>query len=482
MVLFRFINVKKYYGDELILSIDNMDISQHDRIGIVGANGAGKTTFLNLIAGKTECDEGKIIRSQSVEYFEQFCENAKMDAVDGKLMSEFSLSSLQAENAESFSGGEKTKIRIANMLSRESVVVLADEPTCNLDIKGIELVKNKLQAVDTLLLVSHDRALLDELCNKIIEIHKGEVTVYEGNYSMYLQQKEIERITRKIVYQNYLEEKKHLTRIYESKLAEAKKVAKKPRDKGQVVYSGFGRSKGTQQKGVQNTAKVAKRKLEKLEAPKKPEESEKIKMKFNYTSGLKNKTVISAAHLTVAYEERRLLEDVSFAVCNHEKIAIIGENGTGKTTLLNYISERREGIECAPQAKIAYLQQQFEQLDSKKTVMECALENNAQTMTLTRIMLARLLFRECDLKKRVGMLSGGEKMRLCFFKLMVSGADVLLLDEPTNYLDIESTEAIEGILREYEGTVLLVSHDMRFVEAVADKIWCIQDKKLIDYM
>lgn len=478
MLLLEGSNIKKYYSDRLIVSFDELKVYSGDRIGIIGQNGSGKTTLMNILSGDVAPDEGFVKRYCEISYIRQFSEE---DMKAGpKILKEFDLSRKAGQNA--FSGGEHTRIKLANALNDEKLILFADEPTANLDYKGIEILKNKLSKVETLLLISHDRALLDELCNKILEVKDGKIRIYNGNYSFYKQQSDMEFESALQEYEKYIDAKESLESAIQERKRRAKSMKKAPSRMGNSEARLHKRAANEKQEKIHNSVNSLITRLEKLETKEKPKESPKIKLDFSLTYPPQNKYVIYAEGLSFSYGSNKIFENAGFNLCNGLKTALYGENGSGKTTLLNLIAGNNEkSIQIVPKAKIGYFCQGFENLDHNKSVLENVMKESVQIQSVARTILARLLIHGDSVYKKVGDLSGGERIKVSFAKLFVSSANVLLLDEPTNYLDMLSIEALQEVLREYEGTVLFVSHDRAFVNAVADRLFIINDKKIIDF-
>jgi macrolide transport system ATP-binding/permease protein len=468
-------NIKKYYSHRLIIEFDELKVYSGDKIGIVGQNGSGKTTLMNILSNEIEPDEGFVRQYCEIAYIRQFSD--EIIEADQKILSELNLS--QKLNQKVFSGGERTRIKIANAFSNENLLLFADEPTANLDYKGIELLKQKLYEMDSFLLISHDRNLLDCLCNKILEVRDGKIKLYNGNYPSYKEQNELELRSAEQEFEKYISEKTKLEEAVRDRQRKSRSMKKAPRRMGNSEARLHTREANEKQEKVNNAVNSLKTRLQKLEVKEKTKELPQIKLDFSLTNPPENKIVISAEKLNFSYGKKKIFDNVNFNIYNGSKTALWGENGTGKTTLLNLInSKSSESIYIVPKARIGYFHQSFENLEENKSVLENVMKDSVQTQTVARTILARLLISGDDVYKNVGVLSGGERIKVSFAKLFVSDANVLLLDEPTNYLDMMSIEALENVLSNYEGTVLFVSHDSAFVNAVADRLLTIEDKAI----
>lgn len=478
MLILEAHHIKKHYSDRLIVSVDDLKVYSGDKIGIVGLNGSGKTTLLNILSGDLEPDEGTVRQMCNIAYIRQFSDE-EIKAGE-KALSEFNLT--QKIGQENYSGGEKTRIKIANAFSKENIMVFADEPTTNLDIQGVELLEKKLTSMESFFLISHDRSLLDRLCNKIIEVVDGRIKEYQGNFTFYQKQRDLEHKNAINEYEKYIHDKEKLEFAIENRTHQSKSMRKAPKRMGNSEARLHKRAANEKQEKIHNTVNSLKTRLEKLDAKEKPKEIPQVKLDFTLTNPPENKIIISAKELSFSYGSRRIFEGAAFDIPNRSKTALWGENGTGKTTLLNLIySQSNDNIKIVPKANIGFFQQAFENLNYSKSVLDNVMENSVQSQTVARTILARLLFTGDDVFKNVGVLSGGERIKVSFAKLFVSDANVLMLDEPTNYLDMPSIEALENVLKEYEGTVLFVSHDRAFVNAVANRLLIFENHKISSF-
>lgn len=478
MLIIEAHQIKKYYRGRLIISLDDLKVYSGDKVGIVGQNGSGKTTLLNILSGDLEPDEGFVRQMCHIAYIRQFS-NEGMEAEE-KALSEFNLT--QKRGQQNFSGGEQTRIKIANAFSKDNMMVFADEPTSNLDIQGVELLAQKLSSVESFFLISHDRALLDRLCNKIIEVRDGCIKEYQGNFTSYQQQRDMELKNAVNEYEKYITDKEKLETAIENRAKKSKSMRKAPKRMGNSEARLHTREANEKQEKINNTVNSLKTRLEKLDVKEKPKDTPIIKLDFSLTNPPMNKTIIAASNLSFSYGSHRIFQDAAFDIPNNSKTALWGENGTGKTTLLNLIHNQTEdNIRIAPKANLGFFQQGFENLDYNRSVLENVMRSSVQSQTAARTILARLLIAGDDVYKNVGVLSGGERIKVSFAKLFVSDANVLLLDEPTNFLDMQSIEALENVLKDYEGTVLFVSHDSTFVNAVANRLLIFENKSIITF-
>lgn len=475
MLMLEINNIKKYYGDRLILNIKDFKAYYGERIGIVGANGAGKTTFLDIIAGRNMPDEGSVKQYGEMSYIKQLELEADSE-VDSRMAKEFGL---RFDSLDTASGGEKTRFKIASSLSENSSILLADEPTSNLDIQGIELLEQKLAEYKGLLLiVSHDRELLDKLCSKIIEIEGGEIKQYSGSYSQYRLQKDMELEREQFEYEQYISDKKALEEAINEKKSRVASMRKTPSRMGnsEARLHKMGNQKG--KANLNRAIKAMETRISKLEEKEKPKEQQYAKIDIREGDKPVSRVLISGRGITKAFGSKKLFRAADFEVLNGSKTALIGGNGTGKSTLLKMIIEGEESIKLANGVKLGYFSQGTDILEDDSTILENVMKESVHPEHFARTMLARLLFKKDEVYKMAGQLSGGERVRVCFARIFCSDANIIVLDEPTNYLDIYSMEAVENALRLYEGTLFFVSHDRKLIGSIADRIICIEDCKL----
>jgi pleuromutilin/lincosamide/streptogramin A transport system ATP-binding/permease protein len=449
-------------GDRKLLDIKQLQIRQKEKIGLIGRNGSGKTTLLELIAGKRKIQTGSILG----------------DNIAVSLLPQLK----QADIAKS--GGEITKQYIDQALAQKSDLLLADEPTTNLDTKGIEKLEKTFQRLSSaLILVSHDRAFLDAICETIWEIADGTVTVYKGNYTEFRKQKEREIQEQVKAYENYIQKKQQLENALALKERKAERATKKPKN----LSSSEARIKGAKphyakkQKKLQQVASSIETRLDKLEEVKKISEPPPIKMTIPNQASLDGRIIIRAENITHSFGNQRLWEKASFQLKGGDKIAVIGENGSGKTTFIKKLVKEAPGFTISPAVKLGYFSQNLDRLDPEKTVLENAMETSIQDESTVRTILARLHFFRDAVSKQGSVLSGGERVKVVLAKLMVSDYNVLILDEPTNFLDMHAIEALEKLMADYKGTILFVTHDRKLASQVANRILAFENKQIIDF-
>lgn len=458
MLLLEAHHIKYYVQDRLLLDVDQLQIHQHDRIGLVGRNGSGKTTLLQLLAEKISPEEGNIIQHTQCEILPQL-----------------------KPTDTTKSGGEVTQEYIQKALVNDPELLFADEPTTNLDTDHIEWLEKKLREWQgAFIIVSHDRAFLDALCTTIWEINDGKIREYTGNYSDYVEHKEIESNQEQLAYEKYEKKKKQLEEALKLKEKKAERATKTPKkvSKSEAKITGAKPYFAKKQKKLQKTATAIETRLEKLEKVEKVNELQPLKMNLPNAETFKNRIIIRLEDLPGIIGERVLWNKTSFHIQGGDKVAIIGPNGSGKTTLVKKIVNQEPGIVLSPSVKVGYFSQNLNILDVDKSVIENVQSSSKQTETLIRTVLARMHFFRDDVYKLVGVLSGGERVKVALSKLFLSDINTLILDEPTNFLDMEAVEALESLIKEYEGSVLLVSHDRRFIENIATRILAIRNHKI----
>ena len=450
--------VKKYIGSRLLLDIPTLSLSGNQRVGIVGSNGSGKTTFLNMIAGTQAYDEGQIHLDGTATMITQLLDETSVK-----------------------SGGEQTKIKIRESMTSLGETLLADEPTNHLDQPGREYLLHQLQRYQGLvMIVSHDRHFLNEVCDHIIEIKDGNVRLYEGNYDTYLEQKGIEEREHQRHYENYQREKASLEEAVDTLRGKSHNIKKAPSRMGNSEARLHKRGKGqTAKKALNKQITAMETRLEKMAVVQEQRKEAPIYIPFGDSQVIHRKTVITASDLQLKVGKKPLIKGGGFTICPGDHVALIGPNGSGKTTLLKAILEGHPMIDRAKKATLGYYSQSFEQLEEEDTVFDNVQSTSLYSPQDTRDLLAHLLIKGEDMMKPLQVLSGGEKTKVALAKLILSDNNVLILDEPTNHLDLDSLLALEHALRSYQGTLLFVSHDQAFIQNVANKVIEIKGHRLI---
>ncbi|WP_342540519.1 ABC-F type ribosomal protection protein [Heyndrickxia sp. FSL K6-6286] len=475
-------NIELSFLDRVVLNIPRLAVHQFDRIGIVGKNGAGKSTLLKLIDGQIKPEKGLVKRFIDFAYFDQLTIPGKTK-VDYGLKGKLSIPETEIEN---YSGGEQTRLKLAQIFSNYHEGLLIDEPTTHLDADGIQFFIEELTYYyGALIIVSHDRYVLDKLVTKIWEVEDGLVTEYTGNYSDYIAQIELQKRQQWEQHEKYVKEKSRLMKAAGEKMKKATKITQenghisKKETKAKANKMFMTKSKDTSQKAVQRAAKAIEQRVEQLEAVEAPKEEEVIRFHQSNALQLHNKFPIMADQLRLKAGGKPLLDESSFQFPLGKTIAITGKNGSGKTTLLRHILQRGEGITISPKAVIGIYEQMDYQFTKDETVLDFMKDRSYYDESKIRSVLHSMSFTGNDLKKNVCNLSGGEAIRLLLCQLFLGRYNILILDEPTNFLDVFCIEALERFLKGYEGTVLFVSHDQTFVDRVADCVYLIEDQKLV---
>lgn len=478
MLVLQACSIKKSYGDRVIVQVEDLKIYHGEKIGIVGANGAGKTTLLELLAGRLSPDEGRLELRTRISYIGQ--EGGPGSDPDRKLAREFRVGGVDGDVA---SGGEKTRLKIAADFDESAGILFADEPTANLDLDGIRLLEDKLAVFrGAMLLISHDREFLDRLCSKIIEIRDAGLQVFQGNYSDYLRQREAAFERQLFEYRQYVSEKKRLQETLVERRGNVKKIRKAPKRMGNSEARLHRRRSTEIQEKLDKTVKAMETRLEKLEIKEKPRALPQVKININQVGDPIARTVVAGEDINLYFGGRCIFREACFEIPRGRKTALVGANGSGKTTLANMIVGEAPGIRLAPGVITGYFNQELARnLNLRDTVLESVLKNSVQPESMVRTVLARFLFRGGDVYKKVAMLSGGEKVKLSLAKILTGGSNFIILDEPTNYLDIISMEALEAVLREYEGTMLIISHDRKFLNNVSDRVLLIENNAIKTY-
>lgn len=449
-------------GARNLFNIPELRVKPNARIGIIGQNGTGKTTLLEVLSGKREATTGSVIRSGTVGVIEQ----------------------IPAE-AEKLSGGEKTRKEVQRALQERPAILFADEPTSNLDVASTQhVIRDFKRFSGTLLIISHDRDFLDAVVDEIWELERETITVYKGNYSDYAAQKKKQREQEQKAYDDNVAEKRklqsamnHRKQIAASMETSQAKLFKKGMSRKEIAYGNM--YKGTQQKSQHKTIKATQKRLERLPDVEKPFLFKPVKITLPESRKLKlGTTLVQVQKGEISVPEKKLFEIEPFSVKIGDKMALIGQNASGKTTFLKWLLKNEAPIRILGSTRIAYFDQELKGLNVDETMLENVNRVNAHDMQMAMDVLGSLHFEQSDLKKCVSVLSGGERVKLYLAMILLSDANFLVLDEPTNYLDIAALEALEGLISSFDGAVLFVSHDTAFVRNIALEVLQIENGKM----
>lgn len=517
-------NISKSFGSNEIIKNANFLVNEHEKVAVVGANGAGKTTLLKILAGEENMDGGSVTLTKGAKlgYLRQInnvdstlsiidelytviepilnMEKSMLDMQEqmqhltGKALEDL-YSSYTAlthsyelmdgyaakskvvgilkglgfdendfdKKINTLSGGQKTRVFLAKLLLKEPDIILLDEPTNHLDLRSIEWLESYLlNYKGAVIIVSHDRYFLDKIVSKVIDIENSTVQMYSGNYSDFSVKKQMLLDAKMKEYLNQQQEIKHQVAVI-TKLKQ------------------FNREKSI--KRAESRQKQLD-KIERVEAPQTYVENMKLSLNISKESG---KDVLAVHNLSKSFDGKKLFSNIGFEIKRGERVAIIGDNGTGKTTLLKIIngllSPDTGEVIYGSNVSIAYYDQEHQVLHMGKTLFD-EISDAYPEMTNTQIrnILAAFLFTGEDVYKKIGDLSGGERGRVSLVKLMLSKANFLLLDEPTNHLDMLSKDVLERALNSFPGTVCYVSHDRYFINKTATRILDLTGNKLLNYI
>nr|WP_067840961.1 ABC-F type ribosomal protection protein [Amphibacillus sediminis] len=458
MILIELTDIKKEINGASLFEIDHLQVDKQARIGLIGKNGSGKSTLLNLIAGHDQPEHGHVKRFGTMQLLPQLKDTSTTE-----------------------SGGEVSQRYIDKAIAKKADLLLADEPTTNLDKKHIDKLAQQFKRWHgAIIVVAHDRYFLDTICKQIWVIDQKKIKVYQGNYSDYQKQVRLEIEQQEAAYQQYLQTKRQLERALVLKEQKAQRATKKPKQvsRSEAKITGAKPYFAKKQKKLEQTKKAIETRLNKLEKVDKVYQEDPIKMELPEVDRLTGRVVIRAANIEGYVGARKLWAPASFQINGGDKVAIIGNNGVGKSTLVKQIIDQVEGMSLSPALKIGYFSQKLTELKLYDSILNNVRETSQQSETLIRTVLARLHFYRDDVYKPVEVLSGGERVKVTLAKLFVSHVNTLILDEPTNFLDLEAVEALESLLLDYPGTLIFVSHDQRLVEQLAEKLILIEHQQL----
>lgn len=494
--------VMKSYADKLLFKDVDLAIYDGERVGIVGENGSGKTTLMRILCGDELPDGGQVKSSSNgIGYLKQITAYRAEDFIkisqDPEFVREFlTIKSklhitddidFSPDRLANLSGGEKTKLMLASILSCQPDTLLLDEPTNHLDADGIEWLIETINEYDgTVIVISHDRYFLNNVATRIVEVENGQVNFYYGNYDDYEREKEQELSLMKDKYQSQIALEKKIDRQIRQLNEWSSKAEKSSRRQGGMLSDS--KLCGAQTKAQVSSAKLAsmaKAKKAKLEQAKedfieKPYESGEIFYRLE-SKPIGSKVLIKAEGLSKSFGDKVLFEDVDFMIMAGEKVALRGANGSGKSTLIKMImgeEEYKGSIWKAPSLKIAYLTQDVLDLDPNKTVMEISQNGDHEYRTKFLTNLANMNMSRQVFNRKISTLSMGERMRIKMNELILSDFNFLILDEPTNHLDLPNRVFMEQILKDYKGGLLLVSHDKTFCQNICTSSLDFEDKTI----
>ena len=469
-------------GDRRLLNLDHLCIYDGDRIGLIGENGAGKSTLLAILAGDRRPDSGWVRKSCTVALIRQTGDAE--DALSGQLRSEFTA----PESRAGLSGGEQTRRRIAGALSTGAPLLLADEPTTDLDAGGIARLTERLAAHDgALLLVSHDRSLLNRLCTRIWHLEDGRIADYPGNYASYQAQFERRRERQQFEYDQYRAEARRLRAAAQQRAEWASSVKKAPKRMGNSEARLHTREYTNSVLTQSHAKQKLQARLERLEKKERPRDLPDIRMALGAASPIAARTALTAHIESLRAGEGQLLRDARFTLPTGSRTALLGPNGCGKTTLLRALRgetdvEWRGDIRFNPGARLGWFDQDHARaLALERTALENVRDASALPEADCRTILARLNLRGDDVFKPAGVLSGGERAKVALARLLAGDYNLLILDEPTNHLDLFTLQTLEALLARYGGTLLFVSHDRAFVQAVATRLLRFEGRSLVPF-
>lgn len=458
-------NIKKEYGIQTILNIKKLEIHDGDRIGLIGRNGSGKSTLFGILSGRISADSGVVRRTCEIAEILQSGE--ANGNPDGRFISQMQLQSSAVK-----SGGERTRLAIASAFSKHAPLLFADEPTTNLDLAGVEMLEKMIDGYrGAILLISHDRTLLDRVCSQIWELEKGNIRVFDGNYTRWSCQKSRERDFQAFEYEQYHKEKKRLEQAADSLDRKSRTMAKPPKRMGASEWILYKGTASVQQGHVQSNKKAVMSRLEHLEKKEKPLDLPKVSMKLPDSGQIRAKYAAAVRNLTVRYGSHTVLSNASLFVESGKRTFLTGQNGAGKSTLIQSLLGGCPESIITSEARIGYFSQDQDILNPDKTVLENVTEDSVHPQHICRAVLANLYLSRDDMCKPVSVLSGGERVKTALAKVLVSGCNFMILDEPTNHMDIYTMEGLEQLLDSYDGTLLAVSHDRAFIKHAGDIVY-----------
>src|SRR5699024_6980593 len=416
-------DIRVEFKGRTCLDIDELEVYDYDRIGLVGANGAGKSTLLKVLLGELTPPGCKMNRLGELAYIPQLDEVTLQEEKDFALVGKLGVEQL---DIQTMSGGEETRLKIAQALSAQVHGILADEPTSHLDREGIEFLIGQLKYFyGALLIVSHDRYFLDEVVDKIWELKDGKITEYWGNYSDYLRQKEEEHKNQATKYKQFIAEKERLEKAAEEKRNQANKMSQKTKGAAKKDKSKSGgrlaheKTIGSKQKTLHNAAKSIEQRIEDLGEIEAPENISTIRFRQSKALELHNPYPIIGEEVNKNFGDNVLFKKTSFQIPLGAKAALVGDNGSGKTTLTEMILKHEEGISISPKAEIGYFAQNGDKYNHNQKVMEFMQEDCDYNIAEIRSVLASMGITHRDINKELSVLSGGEIIKLLLAKMLM---------------------------------------------------------------
>ncbi len=468
--------IEKSYGLRKVLDIDTFELYDGDRVGLVGENGAGKSTLIKILSGELEPDAGIIARLAPVSVIAQTGADEER-AFDPALRSEFGALELR----EGLSGGERTRRRIAGALTARGHVLLADEPTTDLDARGVERLEKRLREYEgAIVLISHDRALLDAICTKIAQLEDGKLTFFPGNYSAWRMEMENRRSFQREQYEGYRAEQSRIKKMIQHEVELASQKQHLPKRMGNSEARLHKRAVTNVQRKIHQVRKAFESRLDRLDEVERPREDPNIAMRLGAATPITSKISVEIRAMNLRAGNKVLLEDASMKLVAGMRTALLGDNGCGKSTLISRIvSGKDPRVRANPGVKMGWFDQDHAStLDFAASALENAMALSIFPESVVRTIMARLMIRGDDVFKRVSVLSGGERAKVALARLFAADINLLILDEPTNHIDVFTLEALQSVLLDYAGTVLFVSHDRSFVRALAQRLVFFENRSL----
>lgn len=459
MEMIKCIQLEKEFAGRSLFTIKQLSLQAGQKVGLVGNNGVGKSTFLKILLGLDRDFAGQIEVKADWAYVPQLQERS------------------------SLSGGEQVWKSIQEAFAQRPQLLIMDEPTANLDQEHQEkLIKQIKRFRGSLLLVSHDRHFLNQVASHIWHLEEGKVQVYPGNYEAFVASRRAKREGQQAAYEAYQKKVAQLKNAQQERQVKAQKMGKRKKgvSSSEWKVNAMMGSYDSQAKSMAKTAKHLEKRIERLDKVEQPRKERWAKMeaKGALDTGLHSLFRLQAGQLWI--EETYLFDFPQLGMTFGDKLALVGSNGTGKTSFVRkLISKELEGY-YNPKLKIAYFAQDLINLDEEKTAFENISCTSLQDRVTVLNLLGMLGLSYDKAQQKVANLSGGERVRLSLAKVLLTDANLLILDEPTNFLDLTAIEALERFLKEYQGSVFVISHDQDFVDKVATSKWWIKDGSLID--